>query len=417
MRARQGGVSVMADRTAVQALDRQGRRAAGGKFNALARIALGLLVLAIVLGSIALGQRLGRDAASTTSRAGQSETPPVTEPLIFAPIAADEARSINAAIPFARDRGPAARPFVLVGTPDSRERAIDCLAGAMWYEAGDDARGQQAVAQVVLNRVRHPAYPGSVCGVVFQGSERRTGCQFTFTCDGAMRRRPSPERFDLARERARAMLEGQVQAEVGLATHYHTDWVHPIWSAKLEKIARVDTHLFFRWTGVWGGPAAHRKRYLGGEPRATALALLSPAHRPAPVASPKSAADASPADALVAAATPPPDPGPVDLGGGRFRVVLSAARSGNVQAATALELCGEREYCKLTGVLDQQGAVVFVYLRDGVAERAMWDCEVFRRPTPAQCFSTVRDIPDVAEPAPGAAPSPSPGIQTYGARG
>jgi hypothetical protein len=79
----------------------------------------------------------------------------------------------------------------MAGSAEDRARARTCLAQTAWYEAGQDRAGQQAVVQVVLNRVRHPAYPKTICGVVFQGSERRTGCQFTFTCDGSLARVPS----------------------------------------------------------------------------------------------------------------------------------------------------------------------------------------------------------------------------------
>ncbi|MCZ3110870.1 cell wall hydrolase, partial [Acinetobacter baumannii] len=74
----------------------------------------------------------------------------------------------------------------LTGDTALQARAIDCMAAAVLYEAGDDAVGQRAVAQVVINRVRHPAFPKTICAVVFQGSDRATGCQFTFTCDGAL---------------------------------------------------------------------------------------------------------------------------------------------------------------------------------------------------------------------------------------
>jgi hypothetical protein len=84
-------------------------------------------------------------------------------------------------------------PLQFLGPTGDRDRAIDCLAVAAWYEAGNDFDGQRSVIQVVLNRVAHPGFPKSVCGVVFQGSQRATGCQFTFTCDGSMaRRHPSP---------------------------------------------------------------------------------------------------------------------------------------------------------------------------------------------------------------------------------
>lgn len=380
-------------------------------------IAAGVAILLIAMALIAitvitLGQGGGKPAAEGGAPVLAGKSPPKAEPLVFAPIAASAAKTINDALPFAKDRGPAARAFIFGGAPESRERAVDCLASAMWYEAGGDARGQHAVAQVVLNRVRHPAYPGTVCGVVFQGSERRTGCQFTFTCDGAMRRIPPPGSFALARERARAMLEGRVHPEVGLATHYHTDWVHPIWSARLEKIAQVDTHLFFRWSGAWGSPAAQRKPYRGGEPAAGALALLSPFHRPTATAGPGATASGTP----LVPGTPPPLPKPQDLGGGRFRVFMSPARNGNVQALLAFEHCGTREYCKLTGVLEEPGAaigpptVVFVYLRNRAAgiERAMWDCDVFKRPTKAQCFGARRDIPDAPARRPQSGASPPP---------
>ena len=142
---------------------------------------------------------LGQGHADTISLAGL----PVAEPLVFAAVGREKARLLNAAIPFSTAPTISARPFALAGFADSRERALDCLASALWYEAGDDETGQRAVGQVVLNRVRHPAFPGTVCGVVFQGSERRTGCQVTFTCDGALARIPSPQSWGRARAVAR----------------------------------------------------------------------------------------------------------------------------------------------------------------------------------------------------------------------
>ena len=83
----------------------------------------------------------------------------------------------------------AAEPFAASPDPEMFERSLQCLTEAVYYEARSESEeGQRAVAQVVLNRVRHPAYPNSVCGVVYQGSERVTGCQFSFTCDGALGR-------------------------------------------------------------------------------------------------------------------------------------------------------------------------------------------------------------------------------------
>lgn len=322
-------------------------------------------------------------AGPRTGQTPPAGKPPEVELLVFAPVGKNQARQINATTPFAADRGPPARPFQLSGDPDSRERATDCLASAMWYEAGSDPAGQRAVGQVVLNRVRHPAYPATVCGVVFQGSERTTGCQFTFTCDGALARRPGEDAFNRTRAAASRLLDGQVDPSVGLATHYHTDWVHPLWSVRLDKIARVDTHLFFRWHGAWGRKAAFGQAYSAREPGIPGLAFLSPAHR---------ALTGIPAlaEADIAPATMDDGPGAIrEHAGGRFSLAMSAQRSSNVQGMAALEACGERSYCKVTGRIGGTGPVVFLFLRDqaGKVERALWDCAVFKRPTSTQCFT------------------------------
>ena len=322
---------------------------------------------------------------------------PIPEPLVFEPMDNEKARLLNASIPFAGSVGAAARPFAFAGDTLSRERAVDCLASAMWYEAGADPRGQRAVGQVVLNRVRHAAFPSSVCAVVFQGSERNTGCQFTFTCDGAMQRTPSDTAFAQARSEARAMLDGKVDPEVGLATHYHTEWVHPTWSAQLDKLARVDTHLFFRWRGKWGGAPAMTQRYAGAEPSITALARISPIHRadaaPAsPGAQPAIAFAQEPPLAgpiarpieIAAAAKPPPPPRP-----GVYQLPVTPG-SAAAPALAALDLCGSKPFCKVIGTLPASAEPAFLYVRDrrtGV-EQTLWDCAAFPRKNTAQCLST-----------------------------
>ena len=152
----------------------------------------------------------------------------------------------NAAIPFVPGPVVPAARFVFRGTPAAREQAITCLATAALYEAGDDARGQRAVIQVVLNRVRRPGYPKTVCGVVYQGAVPGGVCQFSFACDGSLVRRPETLGWGAARARARHALSGAVFGAVGTATHYHADWVVPWWSASLDKIAKVSTHIFYR---------------------------------------------------------------------------------------------------------------------------------------------------------------------------
>lgn len=156
-----------------------------------------------------------------------------------------EARASNAAVPIEARRRVRAAPFRFRGGPAARLQATECLATAALYEAGDDPRGQAAVIQVVLNRVRARGFPATVCGVVYQGYTRTTGCQFSFTCDGSIQRRPIHAGWPAARRAARRALAGHVFADVGGATHYHTDWLVPYWRDSLVKVARVGTHLFY----------------------------------------------------------------------------------------------------------------------------------------------------------------------------
>lgn len=212
-------------------------------------------------------------AVSPISAARLREPPPAPEPLELKRIAPEDAVAWNASIPVSDLPNPAARPFLLsVASEADRLRSLECLTAAVYYEAaieGDE--GQRAVAQVVLNRVRHPAYPRTVCGVVFEGSERATGCQFTFTCDGSLRRTPSAAGWARARKIAEAALSGSIYAPVGWATHYHTNWVVPYWASSLVKAANVGSHIFYRWTGGWGRGPAFNRRHSGTEPALTWL--------------------------------------------------------------------------------------------------------------------------------------------------
>lgn len=163
--------------------------------------------------------------------------------------------------------GPAAKPFFSAGTGISHARAQECLAQAVWYEAASESEaGQRAVAQVVLNRVAHPNWPGSVCGVVYQGAQRSTGCQFTFTCDGSLARRPSGASWARAQRIAAAALAGEVYAPVGHATHYHTLWVNPYWARTLDHVGTIGAHRFYRNRGASGEKAAFTMAYAGIEP-------------------------------------------------------------------------------------------------------------------------------------------------------
>jgi spore germination cell wall hydrolase CwlJ-like protein len=177
-------------------------------------------------------------------------------PTALEPLSEDEARAANLRAPFADGQHEVASPLFWPLDPErfsDRASATDCLTAAIYYEAASEPlAGKRAVAQVVLNRVRHPAFPNSVCGVVMQGANRKTGCQFTFTCDGSLYRAPSRHGWESARQIALAALSGVVEPSVGLATHYHADYVRPYWASSLDKVAAIGVHLFYRWPGSWG---------------------------------------------------------------------------------------------------------------------------------------------------------------------
>lgn len=397
--------------------------------GAVALAALGIPAL-LVVNAPTMPHRLHRaPPVVLPNRVVPKEELPPVEPIAIADLAPEDARAFNASIPFSTGPNPAARPFHLVGAADSQERAVDCLAAAEIYEAGDDAVGERAVAQVVLNRVRHPAFPKTVCGVVFQGSERSTGCQFTFSCDGALTRwSPTPVAWTRAREIARAALHGVVFRPVGHATHYHTDWVVPYWSASLDKIVGLHTHLFFRWAGWWGTPPAFNRGYVADEPKIALLGKLSPAHQGA-----ETAIDGAPVgdpgasgllfDVRRAAAAIPASAVPVAVAGDQnvFLVTLSDDMLPDLFPALALRTCGDRAYCKFMAWLDpskkparlpptgeQAAAMSFSYLRDERVQyvKALWNCEQFRRPSPAQCMR--RQPPPAAPPKPSPSPIPVP---------
>ena len=219
----------------------------------------------------------------------------------------DEARLINAGLPFSTAPIQAARPFAIGGEDLDHRRALLCLTQAVYYEAGfEPAAGRRAVAQVVLNRMRHPAFPKSVCGVVYQGS-RSPVCQFSFVCDGSLYRAPAPGAWREAKSVAEAALGGFVESTVGSATHYHANYVAPRWAPLLTKITQLGAHIFYRWPGAWGQRAAFSGRYVG-EPQ-DPLALRPPLRAPALAGTPEQLIAIAEAEAGPAIARAPNDVG------------------------------------------------------------------------------------------------------------
>ncbi len=129
-----------------------------------------------------------------------------------------------------------------------------CLANAIYFEARSESlRGQAAVAQVVLNRVRNPAYPSTVCGVVYQNQHWRDACQFSFACDGRKDRIESPRHYEIAKDIAMAVTAGKIfLPEVGSSTHYYASYVSPGWARAMKKMTKIGLHIFYRtYGGGW----------------------------------------------------------------------------------------------------------------------------------------------------------------------
>jgi spore germination cell wall hydrolase CwlJ-like protein len=174
--------------------------------------------------------------------------------------AAEQPQMQDAAMRFAPVEPASAMPFIFRGDDEERSRAVRCMAQAVYYEAGGEpVEGRRAVAQVVLNRVRHPGFPKSVCGVVYQRAPEGT-CQFSFVCNGAMARRPQPAAWRTAEMIARAALSGYVEASVGEATNYHAVYVAPAWAPTMTRVAMIGQHIFYRLRGIWGQPSAFTSR-------------------------------------------------------------------------------------------------------------------------------------------------------------
>jgi hypothetical protein len=195
---------------------------------------------------------------------------------------------------------------------ETQQSELDCLSEAVYYEArSENVRGQMAVAEVIMNRVRDSRFPKTVCGVVFQGQYRETGCQFTFTCDGSLRHKPQGAAWDRARAIALNVSLGLNKPMTNKATHYHTDYVNPYWSAGMVETAEIGSHIFYRfpktgaeWTKARISLAAEQQSRAAYVPEADVVevsaddTVIAPAAAPAP---PLVTISATPAPAAPAA--------------------------------------------------------------------------------------------------------------------
>lgn len=194
-----------------------------------------------------------------------------------------------------------------LGVAEHEQSELDCLSEAVYYEArSEDTRGQMAVAEVVMNRVKNPNFPKTVCGVVFQGQYRNTGCQFTFTCDGSLHHKPSGEAWDRAKAVALHVAMGLNKPVTNKATHYHTDYVNPYWKAGMVETAEIGTHIFYRFPKT-GAEWSKARMALAAQNGVSPDPVIIPVDSEVAIAPPVNKADSLAAAALVKISASPSD--------------------------------------------------------------------------------------------------------------
>jgi len=353
-----------------------------------------LMVLAMTVGASSLGSDTSGFGNLANARDAQLShtTMPKYQPSTIASVGIGGSSAIS---------GPliAVAPFDYDGGSANEARAAECLAAAAWYEAGDDSIGQKAVIQTVINRVRSRDFPNSVCGVVFEGSQLDSGCQFTFTCDGSLNRRhPSLKARNRALLLAKRALNGFVDASVGNATHYHANYVTPWWSHKLERLASVGPHIFYRWPG--NGNAGQGQVKLVAEAAYRDLVAMAkdgkpPQERNSAAHAPNLLTTNSTEAALGHAQIGPlPDPNV-------FYIPVTATEAAGRWAIVAMRNCADRQSCQVVGYTDSDTAVrnqlrgasekdrpLFLFIRDRTSgmDIALWDCERVKRLDATQCL-------------------------------
>ena len=377
------------------------------KNSRLSAVAIALISVSSLIGVLLIAGNGGSEASARIGGASRKVDQPVIATGRKDANRADPATIVETplTIDIALNR---ARPFEFTGPASDRQRAAECLAAAAWYEIGNDRIGQRAVIQTVINRVNHPGFPNSVCGVVFEGSQRKTGCQFTFTCDGSLgRRRPSAGAWKLALEVANDALDGYVDQSIGTATHYHADYVSPWWSRELQRLTAVGPHIFYRWGGTRG--SLNSPAYLESETdfdllveRSLARQSEDRASEASLVPQPNQVDSASAQMTATSASGSVQEDAPAGLMKARTVIFLQVEGQLTGQwAVSAMRRCQGKTACQVFGYSDQtalrenrsrqQGHIekpVFLFLRDAHSgmELALWDCDTVNRPSINQCL-------------------------------
>ena len=199
-----------------------------------------------------LASLVNNDKADILATAYAPPEPDYSKASPFASILTEESNDGRFIPPVEKDDHPWAAQPLPAAVFTQKEQS--CLATALYFEArGEPVKGQAAVAQVILNRVRNPDYPDTICGVVYQNVNWRNRCQFSFACDGKRDRVRSPGHYRTAEEVSLAVTAGKIWIpEVGSSTHYHATYVNPRWSRTMKRMKKIGLHIFYRtYGGGW----------------------------------------------------------------------------------------------------------------------------------------------------------------------
>jgi len=229
----------------------------GNKGEAVTRPVVALASIAPIPRRNELVDRSGKTAAADTG-------PVAGNPLVSAYANPDQEKALSAPFTALLNRpmaiGKDGKPdhwWVTNKIPASARSSAEqkCLATAIYFEArGEPVKGELAVAQVVINRLKNPAYPDTICGVVYQNKHMRNACQFSFACDGIADRITDATSWTRAQTLAKRVLteDNWWNAEVGSSTHYHANYVKPRWARTMKKMEKVGQHIFYKtYGGGW----------------------------------------------------------------------------------------------------------------------------------------------------------------------
>ena len=122
-----------------------------------------------------------------------------------------------------------------------------CLAKNIYYEAGAEPyEGKLAVAQVTMNRVEHPSFPKTVCGVVHQRNSR--ACQFSWNCSPIKAINEDSENWQQSLKIAKLFLTEDLSYVkfTDSVLFFHEKHLPFNWKEKYIKVATIGNHIFYR---------------------------------------------------------------------------------------------------------------------------------------------------------------------------